>query len=145
MLHGRPAFLLLFRAPHLPQANTWQAVHGMIDANEKAFEAAYRETVEETGLIPDRFFKTDYVETFYSDLTDAVHMVPTFAAHVAGAPAAIVSEEHTAFEWCTLDDAVSRFVFSSQRNAVRLIAEAAKWWPDVATGLRDITTLVRPR
>ena len=24
-------------------------------------------------------------------------------------------------------------------------AEAAKWWPDVATGLRDITTLVRPR
>src|SRR5439155_17394457 len=75
MLHGRPAFLLLFRAPHLPHANTWQAVHGMIDPGEKAYEAAYRETVEETGLIPDRFFKTDYVETFYSDLTDAVHMV----------------------------------------------------------------------
>jgi len=144
MLHGRPAFLLLFRAPHLPHANTWQAVHGMIDPGEKAYEAAYRETVEETGLIPDRFFKTDYVETFYSDLTDAVHMVPTFAAHVAGAPAAIVSEEHTAFEWCTLDDAVNRFVFSSQRNAVRLVADAAKWWPDIATGLRDITTLVRP-
>ena len=145
MLHGRPAFLLLFRAPHLHHANTWQAVHGMIEPDEKAYEAAYREMLEESGLVPDRFFKTDYVETFYSELTDGVHLVPAFAAHVTGAPAAILSEEHTAYEWCSLDDAVERFVWPSQREAVRVIAEAAKWWPDVGRGMTDMTSAVAGR
>ena len=129
MLHGRPAFLLLFRAPHLLHANTWQAVHGMIDPGETAYAAAQREMIEETGLEANRFFKTDYVETFYSEHTDAVHLVPAFTAHVTGAPAAILSEEHTAYEWCSLDVALTRFVWPSQRQAVRIIADAAKWWP----------------
>jgi dihydroneopterin triphosphate diphosphatase len=137
-LHGRPVFLLLLRAPHLLHANTWQAVHGMIEPNETAVEAARREMVEETGLEPQRFFLTDLVETFYSEHTDAVHLVPAFAAFVSGAPGAMVSEEHTAYDWCDLDDAVSRFVFPSQQQAVRLIAEAATSWPDPGIGMREL-------
>jgi dATP pyrophosphohydrolase len=142
MLHGRPAFLVLLRAPGLAHAGTWQAVHGMIDAGEAAYAAAWREMREETGLVPDRFFKTDYVESFYSEHTDAVHLVPAFAAHVAGAPAVTVSEEHTDYAWCQLDEALQRFVWPSQREAARIIADAAKWWPEVGIGLRDITPLV---
>ncbi|MDP9236245.1 MAG: NUDIX domain-containing protein [Chloroflexota bacterium] len=137
-LHGRPVFLLLFRAPHLLHADTWQAVHGMIEPGEKAHEAARREMVEETGLEPQRFFLTGFVETFYSDATDAVHLVPAFAAFVSGAPGATVSDEHTAYDWCDLDDAVSRFVFPSQQQAARLIAEAAVDWPNVGLGMREI-------
>jgi 8-oxo-dGTP pyrophosphatase MutT (NUDIX family) len=144
MLHGRPAFLTLLRAPGLPHAGTWQAVHGMIDDGETAYAAAWREMREESGLAPDRFFKTDYVETFYSEHTDGVHLVPAFAAHVTGAPAATLSEEHTDYEWCSLDDTLQRFVWPSQREAVRVIADAAKWWPELGIGLRDITALVTP-
>lgn len=138
MLHGRALFLTLFRAPGLTQANTWQAVHGMIEGDEPAQAAARREMLEETGLSAERFFKVDCVETFFSELTDAVHLVPVFAAFVTGAPAAAVSAEHTAAEWCSLDDTMNRFQFRGQRDAVRTIAEAAKWWPDVTPALTEL-------
>jgi dihydroneopterin triphosphate diphosphatase len=138
MLHNSPCFLTLLRAPHLLHAGTWQAVHGMIDPGEAAYTAAAREMREETGLTPQRFFKTDYVETFYSETTDAVHLVPAFAAFVSDSPEVTISEEHTAFEWCSLDDALQRFVWPSQREAVRVIAEAAKWWPELGMGLREL-------
>jgi dATP pyrophosphohydrolase len=140
--HGRPEFLTLRRAPGLQHAGTWQAVHGLIDPGETAYAAAWREAREETGLAPDRFFKTDFVETFYSEATDAVHLVPAFAAHVEGDGVVTISEEHTAYDWCSLDDAVQRFVWPSQRAAVRQIAEAVKWWPETGIGVRDISALV---
>ncbi len=143
MLHGRPHVLLLFRAPGLLHAGTWQAVHGMVDPGEKAYDAAWRETVEETGLTPERFFKLDYVETFYSDFTDAVHLVPTFAAFVTGAPGVTVSEEHTAYEWCTIEDAADRFVFPNQRNAIELIASSTAGWPEVTGSLREMTGMLQ--
>ena len=139
MLHGRPAFLLLYRAPRLMHADTWQAVHGMIEAEEKAYDAAWREMVEETGLTPKRFFRTDFIESFYSEFTDAVHLVPAFAGFVTGAPGVMVSEEHTAYEWCALDDALDRLAWPTQRRAVRVIAEAAEPWPEIAIGMTEIT------
>jgi dATP pyrophosphohydrolase len=143
LLHGKAAFLLLYRAPHLNQSDTWQAVHGMIDDGEKAYDAAWREMVEETGHAPERFFKTDYIETFYSEYTDAVHLVPAFAGFVTGAPGVVISEEHTAYDWCSLDDAVDRFVWPSQRDAVRLIAAAVEGWPAVGTAMTEITGMFR--
>ncbi len=143
MRRSRPLFLALLRAPGLLHAGTWQAVHGMIEPGEKAYDAARREAVEETGLAPERFFRTDYIEKFYSEHTDAVHLVPAFAAFVPGEPAAIVSEEHTAFEWCALDEVLQRFVWRSQREAARAIAEATAAWPQIGAGMMEITDRVR--
>jgi dATP pyrophosphohydrolase len=135
---GRPLFLLLRRAPGLLHAGDWQAVHGMIDPGERAYEAARREMAEECGLAPERFFRLDGVETFYSEHTDAVHLVPAFAGYIASEPAAVLSEEHTAFAWCTLDDALARFVFPSQRAAVQTIAAAIAVWPAVGAGMHEM-------
>ena len=143
MLHGRPAFLALYRAQLLMHADTWQAVHGMIEPGEKAYDAAWREMTEETGLAPERFFKTDCVETFYSEGTDAVHLVPAFAAFVAGAPGVQLSEEHTASDWCDLDDVLDRFIWPSQREAVRVIARAVEPWPEIGVGMTEITGMFR--
>jgi len=135
---GRPLFLLLRRAPGLLHAGDWQAVHGMIDPGETAWEAARREMAEECGLVPERFFRLDAVETFYSEHTDAVHLVPAFAGYVAGSPDAVLSEEHTAFAWCALDDALACFVFPSQRAAVSAIAAAVSAWPAIAAGMHEM-------
>jgi hypothetical protein len=67
-----------------------------------------------------------------------VHLVPAFAAFVADAPGASVSEEHTAHEWLSLHDAIARFVYPSQRNAVQVIANAVHRWPDVDAGLYEM-------
>lgn len=139
---GVPRFLALLRAPGLLHAGTWQAVHGMIEDGEKAYEAALRESVEETGLSAARFFKTDHVETFYSEWTDAVHLAPAFAAFVADASAPVLSEEHTDYAWCTADEIIERFVWPSQKQAVRVIAGAIASWPDVGEGMHDITALL---
>lgn len=143
MLHGRPSILALFRAPTLLHADTWQAVHGMIDPGEKAYDAAWREMTEETGLAPERFFRIDHIETFYSEHTDAVHLVPAFAGFVTGAPGVTVSEEHTAYEWCEVDDVLERFIWPSQRQAVRVLAAASEPWPDIGVGLTEITGMFR--
>ncbi len=139
MRRDRPLFLLLLRAPGLLHAGTWQAVHGMIDPGEKAYAAAWREAVEESGLTPERFFRIDYIERFYSEHTDAVHLVPAFAAFVADAPVAVISHEHTDYAWCPLDEAVGRFVWSSQREAIRIISGAVERWPQVTSALSEIT------
>lgn len=139
MRRSRALFLALYRAPGLLHADTWQAVHGMIEPGEKAYDAAWRETIEETGLTPQRFFRTDHVEQFYSEHTDAVHLVPAFAAFVPDEPPAVVSEEHTAHEWCALDEVLQRFVWRSQREAARTIAEATASWPQIGAGMTEIT------
>jgi dATP pyrophosphohydrolase len=137
-LDAQPRFLLLLRAAGLLHAGTWQAVHGMIDDGERAYAAALRETLEETGLRPERFFKTDYVETFYSEHTDAVHLVPAFAAFVSNTPPPALSEEHTDFAWLTHDDALARFVWPSQKEAVRIIAGALDAWPLPGRNLQEL-------
>ena len=141
MRRGRPEFLLLLRAPHLNLGGTWQAVHGMIEPDEKAYDSAWRETVEETGLTPERFFRSDFVESFYSEVTDGIHLIPVFAAFVEGTPEPVLSEEHTAWEWCHLEEAARRFVWPSQKRAIRIVAEATGGWPLIESGLTDVSGL----
>ena len=75
-------FLLLKRASNEKYGNVWQMVTGSIE-NEKAFETALRETKEETGLIPLRFWVVPNVNSFYSNDKNQVIMVPVFAILVA--------------------------------------------------------------
>jgi 8-oxo-dGTP pyrophosphatase MutT (NUDIX family) len=139
MVRGRPQFLLLLRAEDLLHGGTWQAVHGMIEPGETAVAAARREMTEETGLEPARFLKTDYVESFYSEHTDAIHLVPAFAGFVEDTGVTL-SVEHTKYEWCSHDDARSRLVWPSQRDAVGVIAAGVSEWPELGVGLTELSS-----
>ena len=139
MRRSRPEFLALLRAPGLAHAGTWQAVHGLIEPGEKAYDAALREMREEAGVPPQRFFKTDYVESFYSESTDAVHLVPAFAGYVPDDAAIALSEEHTEYEWCSLGEILRRFVWPSQRAVAQIIADSVHEWPLVAFGMRELS------
>jgi len=138
--HSR--FLTLLRAPGLAHADTWQAVHGLIEPSEPAYRAAYRETLEETGLRPERFFRVELIEQFYGPNDDAFHIVPVFAAYVAGMPRPVLSEEHTAFEWRSPEKAQSRFVWPSQQRAVEIIERSLARWPETGNELFDISACV---
>jgi 8-oxo-dGTP pyrophosphatase MutT (NUDIX family) len=114
---GEPRFLTLLRAPGFAHAGTWQAVHGMVDPGESAFRAAHRETLEETGLVPERFFRVELIEQFYGVDDDAFHIVPVFAAFVAGTPRPRLSHEH--------------------------IERAVASWPETSVELLDVTACLR--
>lgn len=113
-----PEFLLLKRAPDHIYAGTWRMIGGKIRADERAWEAAYRELVEETHLRPDPFWALPSVNVFYEWDADRINLTPAFAAEVAADP--VLDDEHIAFEWLSADDAVDRLVWPEQQRLLAL-------------------------
>jgi dATP pyrophosphohydrolase len=135
-------FLTLLRAPGHADSGTWQGVRGSIDAGEAAFQAAYRETVEESGLTPRRFFQVELIEHSYDLKRDALRVAPVFAAFVPGVPDARLSHEHAEFAWRSPDEARAAFASASQRQAVDIIERGVAGWPNTGAELFDITTCI---
>ncbi|MFO1532439.1 MAG: NUDIX domain-containing protein [Thermoplasmatota archaeon] len=120
---GRDEWLLLKRATHIRLGGSWQMVSGTIEPGEKAYECAARELVEETGLVPLHFYQASFVNRFYLAATDEVVLTPVFAAEVAADAAVTLSEEHTDYEWVPPDEALRRYPWPGQREALGIIRE----------------------
>jgi len=98
---------------------TWQMVSGGIEKGEKAYEAAIREVLEETGLTPDRFYSADAIETYYMKSIDKVTFAPVFVAFVdKKKPIKLSPMEHDDFEWVSFEEAVDRLVFAEQKRII---------------------------
>ncbi|MFN0136038.1 MAG: NUDIX hydrolase [Phycisphaerae bacterium] len=119
----RIEFLMLLRSPGRAIAQTWQAVHGKIEAGETAWQAAIREMHEETGLSPLRFWQLEQVNTFYVAAQDRILMCPSFTAEVPLDAQVVLSHEHTEFRWVAAGDALREFMWPGQRTAIREIIE----------------------
>jgi dihydroneopterin triphosphate diphosphatase len=111
-------FLALRRAPGMTLAGTWQAVSGLIEADETAWEAALRELTEETGLQARRLLTAEPLATFYVPWLDRVIIAPAFAAEVSPGEV-VLSEEHDAYAWCEADEMIGRVEWPTQRAAIR--------------------------
>ncbi len=114
-------FLLLRRRSDGPLGGTWHAVHGRVLPDERAVDAAVRELLEQTGLVPQRLYSADYVSQFYDHTNDTIVLAPAFAALVEPRAAVRLSPAHDDFAWCDLEEAVARLLWTSQRWAVRHI------------------------
>lgn len=115
--------LLLRRAPGRLLGDTWQAVHGSIEADETAWQAALRELHEETGLRPLRFWQLETVNTFYMATRDCILMCPGFAAEVDSAARVRLNAEHSELRWAGVQEACGVLLWPGQRQAVRELAE----------------------
>jgi 8-oxo-dGTP pyrophosphatase MutT (NUDIX family) len=78
-LNGRTQFLLLRRSSNVTLPGSWQSVHGTIEPNESALDAAKRAVSEKTGLDVVDAFSADYVNQFYDHHTDTLVLAPVFA------------------------------------------------------------------
>jgi type II secretory ATPase GspE/PulE/Tfp pilus assembly ATPase PilB-like protein/8-oxo-dGTP pyrophosphatase MutT (NUDIX family) len=110
--------LVLKRAAASKRPGSWETVYGKIDADEKPEDAALRELREETSLIPQSLYDVT-VSSFYLHSTRTVQMCITFAAFVAGDTNVLLSEEHQAYEWLSLDEACDRFTWPREESALR--------------------------
>ncbi|BFM14041.1 NUDIX domain-containing protein [Maricurvus nonylphenolicus] len=103
--------LLLKRA----KEGFWCHVAGKIEGNEKAWQAFIREVKEETSIVVDDLYSADYLEQFYEADKNQISIIPVFVALVASDIEVVLNEEHTQYQWCTLDEAKSLVPFPNQR------------------------------
>jgi dihydroneopterin triphosphate diphosphatase len=100
----------------------WCHVAGEIEAGETAWQAALREVLEETGLVPRELYSGDICEQFYEADKNAISLLPVFVGFVRADEKVTLNEEHSEFRWADFKTAQSLVTFGGQRNVLRHIA-----------------------
>ena len=112
-------FLLLKRSMGTIYPGTWQGVTGKIELSETPYKTALRELMEETGLIANRLFTVDKVNTFYDYKRDTMNLIPVFGVIVSTTDVKL-SKEHTEFKWCSVDEAKKLITWDQQKKGVQI-------------------------
>ena len=97
---------------------SWEAVHGHVEDDERPHEAALREVLEETGLVPLKLYNLSRVETFYLHRRDELAFVAVFVAFVAAEAPVRTGPEHDAFEWLPVAGALTRLAWPRERRCL---------------------------
>lgn len=106
---GDPVFFAGRRSTGKIYSGQWRMVGGKVEEGESAWQAAYRELHEELGVKPARFWSPPTLNQFYEPASDTVHHIPVFAAEIQPEVAIQLNEEHSEFQWLTIDQ-VDRYI-----------------------------------
>ena len=120
---GRDEWLVLRRAPDIMLGGAWAPVQGHIEPGETAYETAYRELAEETGLPCEAFYQVSYVNRFYLSERDQIILSPVFCAQVPYEAQVILSDEHTEFHWASAEETMRKYVWPGQRKSLKICRE----------------------
>jgi dATP pyrophosphohydrolase len=121
--NGELEFLLLKRASYQWFPDLWQMVSGKVKDNEKAYQSAIREVLEETGLRPNRLWVIPNVSTFYLAEDDSINFVPVFLVQVDFDSIVKLSSEHSDFKWVSFEQAKKLLAWPGQRRSIEIINE----------------------
>jgi type II secretory ATPase GspE/PulE/Tfp pilus assembly ATPase PilB-like protein/8-oxo-dGTP pyrophosphatase MutT (NUDIX family) len=113
--------LVLQRALDTRCPTAWETVHGRIEEGEEPEDAALREVREETGVDVARLYNVT-VQPFYLHRSHTVQLAVVFAAFVEDPATLTLGNEHQRAEWLTVDEALERFQWPREREAMREIA-----------------------
>jgi dATP pyrophosphohydrolase len=113
--------LLLRRTRSL--AGEWCQIAGAIEPGETAWQAALRETREETGLDLQRLYSADICEQFYEADRDAISLLPVFVGIAAPDAAVRLNAEHNEFRWIGFGEAAGMVPFAGQRHVLRHVEQ----------------------
>jgi dihydroneopterin triphosphate diphosphatase len=114
--------LLLRRAAGTRCTGAWEIVHGKIDAGEAPEVAAVRELREETGLACERLYNVT-LGGFYLHRIGVVSVSVVFCAIVSAAAAELtIGEEHDAFVWLPLAEAMQECAWPREREALQHVS-----------------------
>lgn len=90
--------------------------------DESPAAAALREVREETGLVPARLYAVA-VQPFFMRPVRTVQLSIVFAAFVDEPADVRLGPEHQAHAWLTVDQAMARFVWPSERSSMQQIVQ----------------------
>ena len=114
-----PMYLTLLRRSDRELSNTWQAVSGKIRPSEEIAAAFHRQVLDKTGQIPVAIHKLDRVNLFYDQHYGTVMAVPCAAAQLSDPDIVLDDRLHRRAQWCTLQEAIERFVWPNQRSCLQ--------------------------
>ena len=147
VVHGAPEILLMRRSAGRVLPGLWQGVSGRLEVGERVVEGALRELREETGFdrpVVEAVFDLDFVNQFHYAAADAVLTAAVFAVRVAPASEPVLSHEHDAARWLSLEAAFAEVVWPGYRDAIRRIGEnlldpgRARWFELGPDGLNVV-------
>lgn len=118
---GRVEFLAFRRRPNQGLGGVWQPVTGTRRRGESAFAAARRETREETGLEPVRWWRLEQPTVFYDPRSDTITLLPVFAAQLDARARITLSREHDRVAALGARTAGRRYLWDTQRAALAAI------------------------
>ncbi|HEU4670466.1 MAG TPA: NUDIX domain-containing protein [Dyella sp.] len=113
---GEATRMLLVRRSGDYLGGLWSYPAGHVQPGEAGWQAARRELLEETGLVPDTLYATGFCEQFYRAQPEGIEIVPAFVARVDEHAAVRLNHEHSAWRWVDLDEAAADLPFGSQRD-----------------------------
>lgn len=113
--------LVLQRAPEGTRCPlAWETVHGRLEAGEEPEDGAIRELYEETGLKASRLYSIT-VQPYYLHMMRTVQLAVVFAAFVDETTSVTLGPEHVRSEWLPVSDALERFIWPREQQALREI------------------------
>lgn len=83
----------------------WCYIGGAIEKGEKAWEAAFREVEEETGVTKVDLYVSNKFDQFYSPMEEYIYIAPVFVGFVDSAQSITLNDEHSEFQWLTFHEA----------------------------------------
>jgi 8-oxo-dGTP pyrophosphatase MutT (NUDIX family) len=117
-------FLALKRSSDLKvYPNLWQVITGTIEENETAVETAIREIDEESGLKILKMWTIPTITSFYSPISNRIHLSPVFGVLVDEQYEINLSSEHQDYKWLSLKEHIDLVELKSHKDGSKLFYE----------------------
>lgn len=108
---GETRLLIMKRA----KEGFWCHVAGKIEQGETGWQAIVREFFEETGIVVNRLYNSEFIEQFYEAHLNKIMVVPSFVVMCPPDQVVTINHEHTEYRWCSLEEAKSLVPFPNQK------------------------------
>ncbi len=122
-------FLLLQRSEKESYAGTWGFVTGGKKGDETVAQVVKREVQEETTLIPERMFATEYLVQFYEPEYNKIWVLPLIVAVVSDDAEVKLSDENSDFRWLQADRAKRLVNWKNLVKAIDDVTEELELYP----------------
>jgi dihydroneopterin triphosphate diphosphatase len=98
--------VLLVKRAGVVLKDVWCYIGGGIENGEKAWEAAYREVEEETGISKLSLYSSNAFDKIYSIGENFIYLAPVFVGYVSEDQEVTLNEEHSDYKWLSFEEAI---------------------------------------